>query len=67
MPEYPWFFEDSTTVEAVDERGRTIGVKGPLNPNKRGLAMITYMQWLGSWLDSYPSYGLNKEESGRSP
>lgn len=25
-------------------------------PNKRGLALITYMQWLGSWLDSYPYY-----------
>ncbi len=25
-------------------------------PNKRGLAIITYIQWLGSWLDSYPYY-----------
>lgn len=25
-------------------------------PNKRGLALITYIQWLGSWLDSYPYY-----------
>ncbi len=28
----------------------------PDKPNKRGLALITYMQWLGSWLDSYPYY-----------
>lgn len=25
-------------------------------PNRRGLALITYIQWLGSWLDSYPYY-----------
>ncbi len=28
----------------------------PSQPNQRGLALITYMQWLGSWLDSYPYY-----------
>lgn len=28
----------------------------PNKPNKRGLALITYVQWLGSWLDSYPYY-----------
>jgi hypothetical protein len=25
-------------------------------PNERGLALVTYVQWLGSWLESYPSY-----------
>ncbi len=25
-------------------------------PNERGLALITYIQWLGSWLDEYPYY-----------
>ncbi len=25
-------------------------------PNARGLAIITYIQWLGSWLESYPDY-----------
>ena len=25
-------------------------------PNERGLALIAYVQWLGSWLDSYPYY-----------
>ena len=29
---------------------------GPDKPNKRGLAIITYVQWLGSWLESYPDY-----------
>jgi hypothetical protein len=29
---------------------------GPDRPNHRGLALITYVQWLGSWLDSYPYY-----------
>ena len=25
-------------------------------PNKRGLAIIAYVQWLGSWLEQYPDY-----------
>ncbi len=25
-------------------------------PNKRGMAIITYVQWLGSWLAEYPYY-----------
>ena len=25
-------------------------------PNRKGLALITYVQWLGSWLESYPYY-----------
>lgn len=67
MPEYPWFFEDSATVELQNDRGRLGPVTGPKRPNKRGLAIITYMQWLGSWLDSYPTYGLDGEhgETGR--
>lgn len=28
----------------------------PDRPNRRGLALITYVQWLGSWLESYPFY-----------
>lgn len=28
----------------------------PDKPNKRGLAIMTYIQWLGSWLESYPDY-----------
>jgi hypothetical protein len=28
----------------------------PDKPNGRGLALITYVQWLGSWLDTYPYY-----------
>ena len=43
MPEYPWFFDGNTA-------------KGPGSPNRRGIAIITYMQWLGSWLDNYPHY-----------
>lgn len=35
----------------------------PDKPNARGLAIITYMQWLGSWRDSYPYYeDLSEEE-----
>lgn len=29
---------------------------GPDQPNARGLALITYIQWLGSWHESYPYY-----------
>lgn len=25
-------------------------------PNERGLGLLTYVQWLGSWLESYPYY-----------
>jgi len=28
----------------------------PNKPNQRGLAVITYVQWLGSWLSVYPYY-----------
>ncbi|MGE0609393.1 MAG: cbb3-type cytochrome c oxidase subunit II [Pirellulales bacterium] len=28
----------------------------PDRPNKRGLAIMTYVQWLGSWLEQYPDY-----------
>jgi hypothetical protein len=28
----------------------------PDKPNKRGLALMVYVQWLGSWLESYPLY-----------
>lgn len=28
----------------------------PDQPNARGLALITYVQWLGSWHDTYPYY-----------
>jgi cytochrome c oxidase cbb3-type subunit II len=28
----------------------------PDKPNRRGLSLITYVQWLGSWQESYPYY-----------
>jgi cytochrome c oxidase cbb3-type subunit 2 len=28
----------------------------PNKPNRRGLAIMTYIQWLGSWQESYPYY-----------
>lgn len=33
----------------------------PGRPNRRGLGIILYMQYQGSWLDSYPHYNLNPE------
>ncbi len=35
MPGYPWFFEKNKD--------------GKLVPNERGLAMLVYLQWLGTW------------------
>lgn len=28
----------------------------PDKPNRRGIAVMTYVQWLGSWLEEYPYY-----------
>ena len=28
----------------------------PDKPNERGLAIMTYIQWLGSWHESYPYF-----------
>jgi hypothetical protein len=39
MPSFRWFFDPPATEGAAPQ------------PNKRGLAMITYMQWLGSWAE----------------
>jgi cytochrome c oxidase cbb3-type subunit II len=49
MPEYPWLFDKN--AQDPDK----------LVPNRRGLALITYIQWLGSWQDSYPYYEELKE------
>lgn len=35
-------------------------------PNKRGMALITYVQWLGSWLKEYP-YFHGDGPSGTNP
>ncbi len=35
MPGYPWYFEKDS--------------KGRLVPNERGIALLTYIMWLGSW------------------
>jgi len=40
MPKYKWFFDEDS----------------PSKPNKRGIAVLTYIQWLGSWLEEYPLY-----------
>jgi cbb3-type cytochrome c oxidase subunit II len=33
----------------------------PDKPNRRGLALMTYVQWLGSWHETYPYYEELKE------
>ena len=37
----------------------------PDKPNERGLALMTYVQWLGSWLESYPYYEDYEPSFGR--
>ena len=48
----------NVNLEAEDAGGtlRTLFDGDPDKPNTRGLALITYVQWLGSWLDEYPYY-----------
>lgn len=62
MPEYPWFFESSGPMKMTDEYGRHRTVRGPTAPNKRGFAIITYMQWLGSNLEGYAHYDTEEAE-----
>ena len=45
MPTYKWFFETRSNAEG-DAR---------IVPNERGLAIIAYVQWLGSWIESSPA------------
>lgn len=58
MPRYPWFFDEGNAGK----------------PNRRGLAIMTYVQWLGSWLESYPYFedyqatsNLNPEPAAAAP
>jgi hypothetical protein len=68
MPSYPWFFDTPAAYLASNppapnnDRERLYAelIKqqphdsaSPLLPNKRGLALILYMQWLGSWHQDY--------------
>jgi len=39
MPSFKWFFDKPADPNGVPQ------------PNKRGLALITYLQWLGSWAE----------------
>ncbi len=39
MPSFRWFFDPPAAPEA------------PPQPNDRGLAIVTYVQWLGSWAE----------------
>jgi cytochrome c oxidase cbb3-type subunit II len=56
MPDYPWFFQNNTA-------------DGPGQPNRKGFAIITYMQWHGSWLPGYfDRYGtVGTQEAGEQP
>jgi cbb3-type cytochrome oxidase cytochrome c subunit len=55
MPRYPWFFDNADDID------RAV-------PNDRGLAIITYVQWLGSWVERYPAtlYNLDAAEGDGS-
>lgn len=51
MPRYPWFFDQGKISQ----------------PNERGLAIMVYVQWLGSWLPEYPYYEEALEEEVSTP
>jgi cytochrome c oxidase cbb3-type subunit 2 len=68
MPTYPWFFDrpadfltrhpEEPTNPTAQARYRLIKAQppeepSPLLPNDRGLALIAYIQWLGSWQPHY--------------
>jgi hypothetical protein len=42
MPDYPWLFENNKA-------------DGPGPPSRRGFAILTYIQWLGSWREEDPA------------
>ena len=51
------FFKPRTLVEGSPMPEYPWFFDGNPNlPNERGLAIITYVQWLGSWLEEYPYY-----------
>ncbi len=70
MPAYPWLFEEDPVwqpEEAVraaaaaiaDEKERTTWLRRELartrlRPNRDGLSLITFLQWLGSWKPERP-------------
>lgn len=53
MPRYPWFFDNA------DDPDKAV-------LNDRGIAIITYVQWLGSWVKKYPPvlYNLDATNGG---
>ena len=69
-------FLTGTIARAAEAPGRTFHTArnhpdasddndgSPDRPNRRGIAIITYIQWLGSWLDEYPYYEELAEVTG---
>jgi cytochrome c oxidase cbb3-type subunit 2 len=53
MPRYPWFFDNADDPDNAVLNGR-------------GIAIITYIQWLGSWVEKYPAtiYNLDATNGG---
>ena len=51
-----FFRPQSVSAESPMPRYPWLFDGSPDKPNKRGLAVMTYVQWLGSWLESYPYY-----------
>jgi hypothetical protein len=55
MPAFPWFFDPPAEKDAVPQ------------PNERGLAIVAYVQWLGSWAELPDSPPLQLEETPIAP
>jgi cytochrome c oxidase cbb3-type subunit II len=51
-----FFKPDSLSPESPMPQYPWLFDGSPDQPNAKGLALMTYIQWLGSWLESYPYY-----------
>ncbi len=65
MPDFPWFF-DEPDPKAVAKAKKDKAEPPPPTPNRRGLALITYVQWLGSWRRN-PDYTWQEEWPPKKP
>ena len=51
------FFDRNDLAQVADARvSLVLTMARPTSRTNAALAIITYVQWLGSWLDEYPYY-----------
>jgi hypothetical protein len=55
MPSFSWFFDPPEGKDGVPQ------------PNERGLAIVTFVQWLGSWAEQPDAPLLQLEDAPAAP